>query len=102
MKDRQCSRCGKKLPPGSLAYVFHVRAFADFDGVIVEPEEAIDPQVEKLLRQIERQDPKELEKEVHEEFSLLLCKRCRDRFVKELRHPWEGPCPGDKDSGYVQ
>ncbi len=90
MKDRECSRCGKELPAGSLAYVVHVRVFADFDGVIVEPEGNIDQHLEDLLHHIEREDPETLEKEVHEDFAVFLCKNCRDRFVKELRHPWEG------------
>ncbi len=90
MKDRECSRCGKNLPAGSLAYVVRVRVFADFDGVIVEPEGDIDRHLEDLLHQIEREDPETLEKEVHEDFAVFLCKSCRDRFVKELRHPWEG------------
>ena len=91
MKGRQCHRCAKDLPPGSLAYVAHVRVYADFDGVIREPEEEIDQHLERIFKEAERSDPLELEKEVYEEFTLLLCKSCRDRFAREARHPWEGP-----------
>jgi len=92
--SRQCLRCGKELPPGSLTYIVHIRVFAGFDGVIFEPEGGIDRQLEKILDQIQQSDPNELEREVYEEFTLILCKSCRDRFVKETRHPWEGPFPG--------
>ena len=99
MKDRECSRCSKTLPVGSLTYVVNVRVFADFDGVLLEPEEGIDRQLTEVLEQVEELDPKDLEKEVYEEFSLVLCKRCRDHFVKETRHPWEGPFRSYKDPG---
>jgi hypothetical protein len=91
MEERHCIRCGKELPAGSMTYVLHIRVFAGFDGFLLEPEEGIDNQLKQLLDQIEKSDPKELEKEVYEEFTLLLCKSCRDRFVDEAQHPWEGP-----------
>lgn len=97
MEERRCFRCGKKLLPGSLTYVAHIRVFADFDGVLLEPEGGIDRQLKQMFEQIEQSDPKELEKEVYEEFTLLLCKSCRDRFVSETQHPWEGPFQIPKD-----
>ena len=83
-------RCGKELPAGELAYVVQIKVFAGFDGLLPEPEGGIDHQLRKILDQIEKSDPKELEKEVYEEYTLLLCKSCRDRFVDETKHPWEG------------
>ena len=100
-EERVCIRCGKKLPPGSLAYVIHIRVFADFDGLLLEPEEGVDQQLKQLLKQIENSDPKELEKDVYEEFTLILCKSCRDRFVEETQHPWEGPFLVRKDPGRI-
>jgi len=91
MSERTCRRCGKELPPGGLTYVIHIKVFAGFDGLLLEPEEGIDKELRRLIDQIEKSDPKELEKEVYEEFTLLLCKSCRDRFVDEIQHPWGGP-----------
>jgi hypothetical protein len=91
MEERKCMRCGVQLPYGSLVYIVQVRVFADFDGVILESEEESRQPLDQLLEQIKNEDPKELEKEVYEEFSLVLCKSCRDRFVNETQHPWEGP-----------
>ncbi len=99
MKARECFRCGKKLPPGNLVYVANIRVFADFDGVLLDPEEGVEEQMEKILEEIQDADPDELEKEVYEEFNLILCKSCRDRFVDEARHPWEGPLRIRKDGG---
>ena len=99
MKDRQCSRCGKRLPPGGLAYVANLRVFADFDGVLLEPEEGIDRQLKGILKQVQDSDPGELEKDVYEEFTLLFCKRCRDEFVEQTRHPWKGAFWSSKGPG---
>ncbi len=90
-EKQRCFRCGKELPPGSLNYVVNIRIFAGFDGFLLEPEGDVDRHIEEIIKEIEQYDPEELEKEVYEEFTMLLCKSCRDRFVKETRHPWEGP-----------
>ena len=84
-------RCGKEFPSTDLTYVVQIKVFAGFDGVLLEPEEGIDNQLRRILDEVEKSDPEELEKEVYEEFTLLLCKSCRDRFVEEAKHPWEGP-----------
>ncbi len=91
MKGRSCIRCGKSLPPGSLTYVAQIRVFADFDGVILEGEKDIDQQLKRMMDEVESADPEALEKEVFEEYTMILCKSCRDRFVDETQHPWEGP-----------
>jgi hypothetical protein len=95
-------RCGKELPGGSLTYIVQIKVFADFDGLLLEPEEGIENQMKRLIDQIERSDPKELEREVYEEFTLILCKSCRDRFAEEARHPWEGAFLGPRDpDGFI-
>ena len=97
MEGRNCFRCGKELPAGKLTYLVQVKVFAGFDGVLWEPEGAIDQQMNQILEEIEKSDPEDLEKEVYEEFTLILCKSCRDRFVKETKHPWGGPFHFQKD-----
>jgi hypothetical protein len=101
MEERACWRCGKTLAPGSLVYVAHIRVFADFDGVLLEPEGEMDHQLKQLIDQMENTNPEELEKEVYEEYSLLLCKSCRDRFVDETQRPWEGPFGIPKGPGGI-
>ncbi|MFB3886144.1 MAG: hypothetical protein ACE144_13030 [Thermodesulfobacteriota bacterium] len=97
MNERTCWRCGKGLPAGGLNYVVHIRVFAGFDGLLLEPEEGVDRELRRLADQIENADPSQLEKDVYEELTLVLCKSCRDRFVDEIRHPWEGPFQIRKD-----
>jgi hypothetical protein len=90
-KGQKCFRCGKELPLGSLTYVTQIRIFAGFDNILLEPEEGVDQQLRHLLKQVEQSNPEDLEKEVYQEFNLILCKSCRDRLVDEIEHPWEGP-----------
>ncbi len=97
MKEKNCFRCGNSLRPGNLFYVVHIRIFSGFDGVLSEPGEGIDEQLKDLIEVAESLDPKELEKDVYEEITLIVCKSCRDRFVDDLRHPWEGPFRIRKD-----
>jgi len=88
---RSCMRCGKELHPGTLGYVVEIKTYADFDGVLIEPEGDIVGELEAMLKKVEEMGPDEAEKDIFEEFSLLLCRSCRDRFVDEAKHPWEGP-----------
>jgi hypothetical protein len=97
MEERKCFRCGKGLQPGSLFYVVHIKVFSGFDGILTEPIEGIDHQLKELLEQTQSLDPRELEKDVYEEITLIVCKSCRDRFVDEIQHPWEGPFRIRKD-----
>ena len=91
MAEKNCSRCGKGLQPGGLFYVVHIKVFSGFDGILSESGEGIDRQLESLLEEVEQADPNELEKDIYEEITLIMCKGCRDRLVDEIRHPWEGP-----------
>ena len=97
MEERNCSRCGKGLRPGSLYYIVHIKVISGFDGILSEPAEGIDRQLKGLLDEVQQSDPEELEKEVYEEITLMMCKSCRDRLVDEIRHPWEGPFRIRKD-----
>jgi hypothetical protein len=97
MEERNCFRCGKGLYPGSLFYVIQIRVLSGFDGILMESTEDIDQQLNQLLEQAQHSDPVKLEKEVYEEITLIVCKSCRDRFVDDLQHPWEGPFRVRKD-----
>ena len=91
MKEKNCNRCGKELQPGSLFYVVQINIISGFDGILTEPAEGIDRQLKDLIEEVRQSDSGDLEKEVYEEIRLIFCKSCRDRFVDEIHHPWEGP-----------
>lgn len=101
MKERNCFRCGRELQPGSLFFVVHIKVLSGFDGILMEPTGDSDRQLNQLLEQTQHLDPSELEKEVYEEITLIVCKSCRDRFVDDIRHPWEGPFRIRKGPGSI-
>jgi len=97
MKQKNCFRCGMELLPGGPFYIVHIRVVSGFDGILTETAEGIDQELRELIEQAEHLDPSELEKDVYEEITLVICKSCRDRFVDEIQHPWEGPFRIRKD-----
>ena len=101
MGSRGCFRCGKELQPGGLFYIVHIKIFSGFDGILMEPTGDIDQQLNQLLEQTQHLDPKDLEKDVYEEITLIVCKSCRDRLVDEIQHPWEGPFQIKKDPDQI-
>ena len=94
-------KCGKRLPEGSLKYVVNIRVYADFDGVLNLPGGDIEEEVHRLMGEIERMDPGELEKDVYQEMAFLLCKGCRDTFVEDPLSRGEGPYPAGEGSSQL-
>jgi hypothetical protein len=94
-------RCGKRLPEGSLKYVVNIRVYADFDGVLNLPGGDIEEEVHRLMGEIERMDPGELEKDVYQEMAFLVCKGCRDTFVEDPLSRGEGPYPAGEGSSQL-
>jgi hypothetical protein len=102
MPEQYCVKCGKSLPEGSLKYVVDIRIYADFDGVLSLPEGDIEEEVNRLMGEVERMDPRELERDVYQEIAFLLCKKCRDRFMEDPLSRDEGPYPaGDGSSQFI-
>ncbi len=97
VNTRHCSRCGKELHLGRGYYTVCIRVFAGFDGVLPEEEEETDHLLKQAIEETHRWTPEELEKDIYEEITLLLCKSCRDRFVRETQAPWEGPLMARKN-----
>jgi hypothetical protein len=96
---QQCMRCGRVLKPGALKYLVSIRLMADFDGVIDEVEGDTGELIEEVLRQIEGMDAEDLERDVYEELNLLLCKSCKDHFVRNpFNHSEDGLSLPDPDA----
>jgi hypothetical protein len=98
MSTQYCLKCGKRLPEGSLKYVVGIRVYADFDGVLSFPRGDIEGELHRLMREIERMNSHELEKDVYQEMAFLLCKGCRDRFMEDPLSRGEGPFPAGEGS----
>lgn len=84
MKDPTCYGCGEDIPAGGLRYVVKIDISAGYDGVM--PEYADDLQKEILsfyqaARGIDLQIPEE---DAPQEFYLLLCPSCKEKFAHTL------------------
>ena len=89
MSEKYCARCGKELSEGSLKYMVHVQILSDFDGVIPYSEEDLSEEINSLLQDVEDMDAQELEDDVYQEISFVLCEKCKKIFARD-------PFSGDK------
>ena len=76
----QCCKCGESLYEGSLKYIVRIKVLADFDGCIKSETEGDD--LDALIGKMDGSSVEELENDVHQEMAFLLCKDCREIFVK--------------------
>ncbi len=83
-----CDHCGRELPPGTTKYIVDLILFADFDGYM-EDEEDVEGKIRNLLNEVEKMDQKRLEEDVYEEYTLILCRGCRDRLRRKLLSNFE-------------
>jgi len=82
MSSQCCSKCGENLYEGTLKYIVRIKVLADFDGHINSDNEAHADDLEALIRQMENSTAEVLENDVHQEMAFLLCKDCRDIFIR--------------------
>lgn len=74
-----CARCGEPIPPGRTAYLVSITVVADFDGTL--PEAPDEPERSRLWREIESRSREQLEKEIYERQSYVLCGACRGAWA---------------------
>lgn len=82
MSRQCCSRCGKYLHEGSLKYIVRINVFADFDGYLCDEDKSSAEDLQSLIRQIKDKTPETLENDIYQEMAFLLCKSCRNIFIK--------------------
>jgi hypothetical protein len=83
MSDTYCARCGKSIPEGNLKYMVHIQILSDFDGVIPYSEEDLSEEIQTILKSMETMDGQELEDDVYQELSFVLCERCKKQFARD-------------------
>lgn len=83
MSDHFCDKCGEYLPEGSLKYCVHIQLVADYDGVMVGDGPDAELEAGELLDEGEGMSEQELEDDVYQELSFVLCSRCRRRFARD-------------------
>ncbi len=87
MNALACARCGAALPNGSVRYVTEVTVTADFDPILVLPDD-LDGEIERALDAVQRATDQglagELEEQVLARRAFLLCPACRGEFLEGL------------------
>ena len=83
MFDQYCDRCGEYLPEGSIKYTVHIQILSDFDGVILLEGEDIAEEAQKIFGQVENMAERELEEEIFQELSFVLCGNCKREFARD-------------------
>jgi hypothetical protein len=74
-----CARCGEPIPPGRTAYLVSITLVADFNGSL--PEAPDEPERSRLWQEIAAKSPEQLEKEIYERRSYILCRVCREAWA---------------------
>jgi len=70
---------------GSLKYQVVVRVRSLFDGVIPEKESAEgEPDLDQLLKDIDALSEQELNNQVYEDDTFIVCPDCKEVFMQEL------------------
>ncbi|MBL8922848.1 MAG: hypothetical protein JNJ54_28630 [Myxococcaceae bacterium] len=72
---RACRRCERELPRGALHFRFVLALEGEAEVIDAPAVLAADP--EALLRELEAVEPDELEAQIHEDISGVLCPACR-------------------------
>ena len=87
MSAPDCAGCGKALPNGSLRYVVEMTITADFDPVMIFPDD-LDGEMERTLDAVQEAADEglagKLEEQVIARRAYLFCPGCRNEFMESL------------------
>ena len=81
MNYQRCAKCGIHLRKGELKYIVSIHIAGDTDNVL--PEKISDREIETLIEELKRSKASEVERDVYEDFSFVLCKPCKTRFARD-------------------
>lgn len=79
----KCELCGKKIVRNR--YLVRIASYAAYDGLeigLLDLTRDFEKEIKDLLKKIEKRRGKKLEKDICVGFEFVLCKKCRDNYVK--------------------
>ncbi|MBI4666873.1 MAG: hypothetical protein HY751_10750 [Nitrospinae bacterium] len=92
-----CDRCGVMIQPGDVRYMVKVTVKVDDGGVINQP--ISEEEMKNIIDQLSTISSDELEKQVYEERSFILCPTCKRAFMdRPFGDSLDRP-PGDWPTG---
>ena len=79
---RSCDRCGVRLESEDATYHVEIRVFAGVSDSLswASPEEN-EAEIDELIDTLDGIDSDLIERDVHLEISLVLCRRCKEIFA---------------------
>ena len=81
-KAHTCNRCGVRLQSEDGTYHVEISVFAGVsDSLPWDSAEENEAEIDKLIDSLEGLDSDLIERDVHLELSLVLCKRCKEIFA---------------------
>ena len=83
MADHFCDRCGEFLPEGSIRYTVHVQILSDFDSYVLFEGENTSEDFQGFCSDDECADTADLEEDLFQELTFVLCGRCKRRFARD-------------------
>ena len=79
-----CAGCGCSIPRGGLFYRCRTEIISGFDHYIPESEADGERLIREAGESLAGRSPAELEAEVYEEISFLVCPACRQKLRQQL------------------
>jgi ribosome-binding protein aMBF1 (putative translation factor) len=80
----RCELCGKEIVRNR--YLVRIASYAAYDGLeinILDLTRDFGKEIEDLLKKIKKKRRKKLEKDICVGFEFVLCKNCRDNYVRD-------------------
>lgn len=84
-----CDRCSAMIEDSRTRYTFRIELFAAYDvlkltGEDLAPDRDIRAEITRLIRELEKEDPKKLTDQVYFGLEKDLCPKCRDEVQKGI------------------
>ena len=84
MEEHSCYGCGEDIQVGDLRYMVKIDISAGYDWVMPEYTEDVQKELFSLSQAVRSMESRRLEEDVHQEFYLLLCSDCKEKFAHSL------------------
>jgi len=81
---QRCELCGKRIPKDP--YIVKIASYAAYSGLdinLLDLTRDFSKEVKDLLKKIRKKSGKRLEKDICVGFEFVLCKKCRDNYIKD-------------------
>lgn len=82
--EYKCELCGKKIVRNR--YLVRIASYVAYDGLeisLLDLTRDFEKEIKDLLKKIKKKRGKRLEKDICVGFEFVLCKKCRDSYVRD-------------------